>query len=302
LAANVRIYSGQNLLAERSTSIRGLTPRPKQADIGLHIEFPDTLRVGQTSDAIITLRNPGEVKLTGLNVELSWDQSLRATAVDSSNATRFRLGADGRSAVWAAQDLLPRLPGAGGDTNRPIKIAFECIAPAPGGSLSAQVTAAEGVQARANVTFQAVTNQVMPPVTPPVSPPGIQPRTGSWEIRLDDFNDPTMVGNEIRYSVTIRNNQNVPDRDVRVQLRLPPGVEFRSVVTLDGRPVGREFGENRTVSFEPINIVRAGEAITFIFVLVPQIPDVMVVRARVFSAEQRESVEAEQVTTVTPRN
>ncbi len=323
LAAKVRVYAGQNLLAERSVSILGVEPAPKRPAIGLKIDFPQTIRVGNTVNAVLTLRNSGETKLSGLNVELVWDPTLRATFVDSANAPRFRMGADGHSAVWEAQDLLPPLSANSGDMIRPMTISFESLSAAPQGSISARVAATEGVQAEDSVRFQAVTNPVTPPVTPPstlppinpdggimppVSPPasgagpGSQPRTGEWEIDLSDWGDPTVVGVPMRYIVTIRNNQNREDRDVRVELRLPQGVKFESVTNMfDGSPVQREFGADNTVLFAPINSVRAGEQIRYVFVLIPTIPDVMIVRARVYSAERKEPRMAEEDTTVQAR-
>ena len=323
LGAKVRVYAGQNLLAEKTASIRGMEPAPKRPDIGINVEFPETIRVGNTVNATVTLRNPGQVKLTGMNVELAWDPALRATYVDSSNATRFRLGADGRSAIWNAQDLLPPVSSSAGEYIVSLTIAFDCIAPAPQGSFTAKVAAAEGVQANDSISFRAVTNEVSPPVNPPVAPPGTgngnvlppvtpppvgstlgtQPRTGEWEIQLSDYGDPTVVGNQVRYTLTIRNNQNLIDRNVHVDLRLPQGVRFEGATNLfDGTPVSTEFGPNNSVSFAEINSVRAGESLTYVFVLVPQVPDVMLIRARVYSAERPTPREAEQDTTVQPRS
>lgn len=328
LGAKVRVYAGQNLLAERTTSVRGAEPAPKRPDVGINIEFPKTIRVGSTVDATVTLRNPGQVRLTGLNVELSWDPSLRATYVDRDNAPRFRLGADGRSAVWSAQDLLPPMSSSSGDMIRPITISFECIAPVTQGTLSAKVAAVEGVQASDSVTYQAAINQVSPPVTPPatlpptlppnmggsnvlppVTPPasggnsGTTQRTGDWEIQLSDWGDPTLVGNEVRYTVAIRNNQNLIDRNVRVDLQLPQGVQFKGATNLnDGTSVRTEFGSDNTLRFAEINSVRAQESLSYVFVLVPQVPGVIVVRARVYSAERLTPKETEQDTTVLPRS
>lgn len=322
LAANVRVYSGQNLLAERSTSILGLAPRPKRPDIGLSIEFPEQLQVGRTYDAYITIRNPGEVKLTGLNVELQWGASLIATAVDPSNASRFRLGADRQSAVWSTQDLLPPLPQDGGDMIRQLHLQFQCVASAPQAALSARVAANEGVQASDSRTYRAimspgqtpgpVTPPVLPPTNPSVDPPGgtvnppvlppAETRQGNWEIVLADYGDPTTVGLPVRYTVNITNKQNLIDRNVRIQLRLPPGVNFENAINIDGRPVRYEFGEGNTVSFEPINSVRPGESITYIVRVVPTVPGVMLLRARVLSTEKPEPVETQESTTVNPRN
>ncbi len=335
LPASVRVYSGQNLLAEQRTSVLGVEPRPKKPDIGISLEFPETVRVGNRVDAFVTLSNPGEVRLTGLNVELAWDASLRAAFVDSANFPRFRVGADGRSAVWSASDLLPPLSSDSGDMTQTMKVTFDCVAPTPQGAFNVRVAAAENVQASDAVNFQAVASAVTPPVSPPVTPPSTIPpnnnsnnnsnltppvtppvtppntgpgpnvpaRTGNWEINLSDYGDPTLVGNSVRYTVTIRNNQNLEDRDVRIEVQYPQGVNFEGVKNLfdTTTEVNKQFGPNNTVSFEPIRSVRAGEPITYVFVLRPDIPGLITIRARVFSAGRPDPVEAQQETTVQPR-
>ncbi|MCC7333598.1 MAG: DUF11 domain-containing protein [Pirellulaceae bacterium] len=331
LGAMVKIYAGQNLLAERSTSVLGVEPAPKRPDVGIRIEFPESIRVGSSNNATVILRNPGEVKLTGMNVELAWDPTLRARFVDSNNNARFRLSADGRSAVWDAQDLLPPVSRNSGESIRTLTLSFESMAPVTQGSITARVAAAEGVQANDAISFRAVASQVSPPGSPPVSPPtlppntgnsngspqtlppvnpppmgnglGSQPRTGEWEIKLSDYGDPTIVGNPVRYQVTIRNNQNQNDSDVRIELLLPQGVQFGGATSLvQAAAVDTTFGPDNSVLFAPINSVRAGETLDYVFVLVPQVPDVMLVRARVYSAAQGEPRYAEQDTTVLPKS
>jgi uncharacterized repeat protein (TIGR01451 family) len=303
LRSTVRVYSGEQLLAERSASVLGIQPKPRQPGVGVNIEFPESIQVGQTATAIVTVSNPSEVKLTGLNVEFNWDPSLRPTQVDNINASRFRVPPEGRTAVWNAQDLLPRMSGDG-DTIRQIRVAFECVAPAAQGAITVRATAAEGVQAEDNAPYRAITNQVVPPVTPPqdVLPPDGQARSGKLEISLSDFNDPTIVGAEIRYSVRVRNGQNVADRGVRIELRLPPGVSFASASNIRGDSVVYQFGSENTVIFEPIEFLRRDETINYIFVLIPQVPGYMRVQGRVYSSGQPTPSQIEETTTVNPRN
>ncbi len=326
LAANVRILAGENrVLAEQRVSVLGVPQRPKKADIGVSIEFPQTVRVNDVADAYITVRNPGEVPLTGLNVELNWDASLFPFEVDPENSTRIKVNPDNRSAVWNAQDLLPPPSSGAGATVRGLRLRFRTVGPAPRASFSARAVAAENVQATDSVDFQVITNPVVappvsPPVTPPAStlpptgnpnvlPPGIPPsssgttqRTGSWAIELSDWGDPTTVGNRIRYTVTIRNQQNLNDQNVRIEVRYPQGVQFGGATSLsDGSPVDTTFGENNSILFAPINSVRAGEDITYVFVLTPTIPGVMNIRARVYSDGQPTPVEDQEDTTAGPR-
>jgi hypothetical protein len=141
-------------------------------------------------------------------------------------------------------------------------------------------------------------------VTPPqdVLPPDGQARSGKLEISLSDFNDPTIVGAEIRYSVRVRNGQNVADRGVRIELRLPPGVSFASASNIRGDSVVYQFGSENTVIFEPIEFLRRDETINYIFVLIPQVPGYMRVQGRVYSSGQPTPSQIEETTTVNPRN
>lgn len=112
-------------------------PRNVQTSVSA-FEFPESIRVGSSNNATVILRNPGEVKLTGMNVELAWDPTLRVRFVDSNNNARFRLSADGRSAVWDGQDLLPPVLRNSGESIRTLTLSFESMAPVTQGSITAK--------------------------------------------------------------------------------------------------------------------------------------------------------------------
>ncbi len=299
LGARLQVLSGTQVLAEKSTSIRGLPPKPKQPNIGISIDFPETVVVGQTNQATIVLRNPGEVRLSDIRVELAIDPALRPSGVDQANSVRFRTGADGRTATWTPPDLLPRMTGDSGDTIIPLTVAFDVMAQVAQGAIAVRASSAEGVSAEETATFRAIANQVEPP--PPVTSPPEQARTGTWRISISEFGDPTTVGSQVRYRVRVTNDQNLPDRNVRVQLRVSQGVQFSSA-TLNGNPVNYEFGADNTVNFPTIQFVRSTESVDYDIVIVPQVPQQMVLRARVYSDSQPDPVEVAEETTVNARN
>lgn len=302
LAARLQVLSGDQVLSEKTTSIRGLPARQKQPDIGVTVEFPDTVQVGRSERAVITVRNPGEVKLTDIQVELLFDRSLRAKAVDVNNRTRFQLGADEQSATWSAQDLLPRASDSDGGFVRQIVIEFDILAPASQGAIQVRASAAEGVQADGSTAFQAITSEVTPPVTPPVRPPANAPRSGALELSLVDYGDPTLVDNELRYILTLTNSQNLPDRNIHVLIRVPQGVEFRRITNDDGLNVAYQYTGANTITLEDVQFMRSGETINFTLVVVPKIPQLMELRAQTFSDAHPDPVEASETTTVNPRN
>lgn len=298
LAAKLTVSSGNAVLAERSTSILGQTPRPKQPNIGVSIQFPESILAGTEQSAVVTLRNPGEVRLSGLKVELTFDPELEVFKISPENYQSFRLAADGRSATWSPQDLLPRLPGDGGDMIRRLQLSFRGKVPVAAAAIRVRATAAEGVQAEdiANVRIEA--GQVEPP--PQVTPPA-QARTGGMKIELDDLRDPTIVGLELRYALRITNDSNQADRNVQVEALLPPGVQLRQVST-DGNVFNPPRGAQGQLQFPVIQFMRPGDSINYILVVIPQVPQSMVLRARTMSDAQLQPVEASATTTVYARN
>src|SRR5690606_37617014 len=97
--------------------------------------------------AEIILRNPGEVKLSGLKVELAFDPELEISGVSPENYSNFRVAPDGRTATWSPQDILPRLPGNDGDRIRRLQLNFRGKVAVAAATIRIRATSAEGVQA-----------------------------------------------------------------------------------------------------------------------------------------------------------
>ncbi|WP_145082389.1 COG1361 family protein [Aureliella helgolandensis] len=297
-SASLKVLTGEKLLAEKSSNIQGLPARPKQPDIGISIEFPQTIQAGSINNAVITLRNPGEVKLTDIKVNLTLDPSLRATQVDRDNLSRFQLGADGNTAVWQARDLLPRLSGDSGDMIWQLFVTLQSRAAVQQGTLRVSVTAAEGVQAEASTNFAAISRTVDPPA--PVTPPAPTERTGAWRLILNGLGNPTTVNKEYRYALSVRNEQNQIDRNLHLEMRLSEGVRFLGV-TSNGATVQHRFGSDGTITFPVVNSVRANEQLEYTIVVVPTVPQTMLLRARAYSDGRPEAVETLEQTTVNPQ-
>ncbi|RMF44063.1 MAG: hypothetical protein D6753_03495 [Planctomycetota bacterium] len=299
LQARLRVFAGDQLLAEKSANILGVAAAPKRPDVDLSIEFPAEVTVGASDvRAVVTVSNPGEVALTDLKVDFEFDPALRPTAVDNVNAPRFQLGPDGRTAVWTAQSLFAR-PADGAPYMRQLIIGFDVLAPTDQGVLRARVTTGQGVSDEATATFRAIQPSAEPPPAAPVLPPESQ-RSGNLQLSIDDYGDPTIVNRPLRYDLTVTNAQNLPDRNVTVLIRLPQGVNLNQV-TRDGTPVEVQFAENNTVVLPRIQFIRPGESVTFFIVVTPQIPQLMELRAQAYSDARPEPVEASETTQVNLR-
>lgn len=298
LVARLTVRSGNNILAEKSASILGLPEKPKEPAIGVSIRFPETIRVGGRSTAEVTVRNPGEVKLTDIQVQLSVDPTLAVTRVDNANLRNLALSNDGLTGTWSAQDLLPRMPGDSGDVIRRLFVEFESKAPVEAGRISVRATSAENVQSEDSAQFRAIGNEVTPPA--PVTPPARETLTGELEVELIDYRDPANIGSEIRYDLIVTNGQNQPNRNVRVMLRLPEGVQIQQI-TSGGTQTSYEFIDKNTIALPDIQYLRSTDNVTYTLVLIPQVPQLMELRARVYSDQQPTPSEASETTTVNAR-
>lgn len=306
LAARLRIRSGEQILAEKSTSIRGLPEQAKEPKVEVSIDFPDTVRTGASNTAVISLRNSGEVKLTEVQVEIAIDPSLAARQVDSVNASRVRLSDDRLQLTWSAQDLLPRLPGDAGDIVRRLWIEFESRAEVTQGRIAASVTTAQGVQTQTTKSFQSRGLQSPSPVIPPgssapggqVTPPSdTKQRTGRLQVQLEDYDDPTVVGRELRYNLFVINDRDVTDRNVQVLLRKPEGVDVLRI-TQEGNPVNYRFLQDGTISLPSIQFIRPDERIIYFLVVIPKVPQLMTLQAQTYSDGQPEPFEVSESTQV----
>jgi uncharacterized repeat protein (TIGR01451 family) len=288
------LRSGNVVLAERSASILGLPPRPKQPDVRIDLQIQEALRIGEQALASLVLRNSGEVRLSGIRVEMAFDPELEIAGAENLN--EFRVAPDGRSAVWTPPDLLPRLPGNSGDMIRRFQLAFRGKAAIAEAAIRVRVTTAEGVNAEDTATVQIV-GTTPPPTTPTPSAPAA--RTGSLSIYLGDLGDPTNVGGQFRYALRVTNDSNLPNRNVRVEMRLPQGLEVLEVTTDGTRVATQRDGD--VLRLPAIQYMRPGEYFDYIVLVSPSIPQTAEAFARAYSDEQPEPVQDSETTTILPR-
>lgn len=312
----VKSSAGGSVLAERSVSILGLPQRPKTPRIEVSVRVQPEAYIGRTAQAIIEVANRGETMLSGINVDIQFDTALEPVQVDTANIGRVRL--ERGRLPWGPPDLQP------GQVFQLI-VNFLAKAPAPQAVISAVATSG-GVTASAQAQTQLISSSdVSPPVLPPTAgagpgssaapgsvlppasgaaqtAPAEPPRTGQWNIRIIDLHDPITVNSEARYDLVVVNNQNLPDRDVRIELLIPQGVILRDVVSGTGESVQtRVLEESGARQLPPLQFVRAGEQLRYTFVIVPTVPQQIRLLARVFSAGQPNPQQAAEPVTVNPR-
>ncbi len=289
--AVLEVLSGNTVLGERQSAILGTPAQPRRPELSVTVALQESIAIGTLGGAEITVRNSGQTTLTGLRVAIDCDPALRPRRVDSRNEGRVRMEQD--TLVWTPQDLMR---GTSGDSVIQLFVEFEGISPSPQANVVVRATSAQNVQDEARAVTRVVGGG------PSGVGPSPTPRTGTLDISLIDFNDPTTVDTPIRYGLKVSNGTSGPDRNIRVQLRLPNGVELREITeTFRGTAVNF-VRDNDTFELTPrINYLREGESVDYTIIIVGRIPNVYQIDARVLSDAQPNGVATSQTTTINPR-
>jgi hypothetical protein len=304
LPAKIKVLSGNSILAERSSAVFGTKPAPKMPGIDVSISFPENVTVGSRSRAMIAVKNTGRTTLTGIRLFINSDPTLRAIATDADNKPLVRSTDNtGQRLEWTPRDMLP---GTDGETIAQLLIEYEAQAPVAQAGILVEATCNEQVRDQAQAMTRIASSGVMPPgVQPGVQPPGdggiggLQPRTGALRITLNDFEDPTNVGKTFRYALGVTNNQNLGDRNVRIQLKMPPEIELLGVSTLTGNNVAVTRNADGVFEFQTEKFLGPGQDLQYVLTARGVVAREQVeVAARVFSDEQPAPQEVTTTTTI----
>lgn len=330
--ARLIVQSGNALIADRNAGILGLPARKRQPDIGVEIVFPTDrqsriLRAGELHKAQILVKNTGATTLTNLEVQISADENqFQFVGVDRPNEN-FASGSRG-NVRWTPPNMLP---GQGSDTIRVLLLEVRVFAPTPLAAINVIARSAEGVQATATAQVEIRDDRVAnpplggnpvmpnpnndpglgggvmppannPPINPaPNNPPANNPPSGRLRISINDFNDPEVVGKEIRYSVRIANDSNQISGRTQVELRVSEGAELLAVSS-DGSNVTPRRGANGTIVLPTLEAFRVGEEVAYTIYMRSRIPQVMRIEATVRSDLFPNGETANETTTITAAN
>jgi uncharacterized repeat protein (TIGR01451 family) len=290
--AAIRVKSGEAIIGEQKSAILGIPPAPKVPGIAVAVSFPESVTVGNTARAEITLRNTGQTTLTALRVAINSDPALRPKRVNSENLSRVRF--DGQSLVWSPQDLMR---GTSGDSIIQIFVDYEAVAPATQANIVAQATCTQQVQDEARAVTRIVGGNVPPSSTGPQVP-----RSGQLDISLVDFDDPTTIRTPIRYGLRITNGQNQPDRNIRIQLKIPQGLELQGITeTLTGKQINFRRDGDILEFVETIKFLRDTDSVDYTVIIVGLVPNLYEIGAAVASDGQPSWKTTSQSTTINAR-
>ncbi|MFT5523858.1 MAG: putative repeat protein (TIGR01451 family), partial [Pirellulaceae bacterium] len=227
------------------TATASRTPEPRY---GLQIEKqgPQRLRVGDTAQFVIFVKNTGDTALTNVVVSDTYERSFRPTKATEG----YNLQTPGELR-WN----IPRLePGV---TQR-FDIDCLCVRADNGAQNQASVTCDQGIRDDSQTVTEVIGAIGAGGAVGGIHPADTGPQVGDVKrlvIEVADFADVIKVGGETEYIVTLKNPLQMSHKDVVVTLIVPPGMSIRKV---EAEVPTKSVERNKAV-LERIAELRAGE-------------------------------------------
>lgn len=222
------------------------------------------VQVGERTLFRVNVTNTGPIPLTNVRVTEIVDTTLNPFKSTINAQT------NNRTFTWTIPRLLPTKFTV-------LEILCDCPTVTPQACNSVTVMCDQNVtlSQEACVEVVAIPRAALeaPPIIPPGAsngasdntpnpgPPATQP-SGQLTVTLTDSNEGVKPGELIEYVLTVQNNFDTADENVKIAVEFPVGIRF---VKLTGnyRPQVGESDDGRVISIEPIGVLRRGETITF---------------------------------------
>lgn len=240
---------------------------------------PRELRVGQTAEFFITIKNTGEVPLTNLRISDGYELSL-----DPVNATDgFTVGRE--ELVWT----LSRLEV--GKTHQ-LQVNCRCVSPTDRACNRVTVTCEERPPLVDESCVKILPNEET--MAPSVESPGEARLT----LSITGLDQPVALGGTARYRVFVQNEGTAPANSTRLVVILPPEL---SVVREGTRPRVRATFQQQRIVFEPVAELRPGEPMTFEIQAQANQPGKVSILAELTSDELKEPLKKSEQTEILER-
>jgi uncharacterized repeat protein (TIGR01451 family) len=230
---------------KRLTASEARAPEP-QYGIKIDKQGPQRLRVGDTAQFVIFVKNTGDTVLTNVLVSDTYEKSFRPTK--ATDGVDLQIPGELR---W----LIPRLEP--GRTER-FDIDCLCVRADNGAQNQASVTCDQGVRDASQTVTEVIGQLGGGGGVGGIHPADTGPQIADVKrliVEVADFADIIKVGGETEYLVTLKNPLQMSHKNVVVTITAPPGMSIRKVEA----SVPTAKVERNVVVLERIAELRAGE-------------------------------------------
>ncbi len=279
----------QNVIAQTSACIQAVTPTPKVPGVTIRVVPRDgrtTIPANGRFVVSAIVENTGEIVLRNLQISLRIGPELTVTSAPGGAFVGSQ-----RQVVWNIPALQPRFGNTAGQS---VTVEAELQADRFTAQTVVEASVVSEEQAvgndRLNLTIDAGGSVLPPDASPADGQPGPAIRAGDWNLQIQPLTNPARVGEDARFTITVRNDQNLFDRNLILELRVSDEAEISSISVI-GTNLGKSYTDARRVRFDPIREVRPGETVTWNLTVRPRLPGKVTVEAAIAS-EQKPTVQS----------
>lgn len=210
-----------------SATSKKTTTAFRAAEINVAIVGPDAVYLDQPSTYRVTVKNTGEAPAVGTKLVVQTDPNLRIDRVSkSTSADKAPDASTEGQLTWELGDLAP---------NAESVVSFTGVG--KGAEAMEHTATATALCARSEDLAATATTVTQTEI---ISLPALR-------LEMIDDHDPVQVGENVTYSINVKNQGQGDDRNVQVVVKLPEGLTH---VSNEGSSNGKVDGQ--TITFEPV--------------------------------------------------
>lgn len=199
----------------------------RAAELNVEIAGPDAVYLDQPSTYRVTVKNAGEAPALGSKLVVKADSDLRIDRVSkSTSADKAPEIGDDNTLTWELGDLAPGAESV---------VSFTGVG--KGADQLEHAATASSVCSRSQDLAATATTVAETAI---ISLPALR-------LEMVDDHDPVQVGENVVYTINVKNQGRGDDRNVQIVVKLPDGLTY---VSSEGSSNGKADGQ--TVAFEPV--------------------------------------------------
>lgn len=245
---------------------------PARREIAIRKTGPLGATIGDHPKFQIEVTNTGQVPLRNVRIVDTYDTGLRP--VQASEGSQYEEPPGQYRLTWIVDQL-----GPGQFARFDVECVCERVADRVCGR--ATVAAEDGTRDEDEVCVD------------------IRSDKQALSVTVSENADPVARGNDVVYTVEVKNNSTVTETQVLLNFELGPGLEFKPLGTFSPRRTGRDFQQDgNTIRFNPMAEIRPGETARYTIRTTATQAGSVGVRAVVTGGSLRGEISVPEATTI----
>ena len=280
----VRGPNGAYATKQACVNVAAAPPKPAQAAVSVQVSMPQT-----PNQSVFRVNDLINYRIDVLNTDPTLTaQNVKVTMAFDAGLTVVQLSQGANPIPGGMEMTIPNLPPTK-PNEQPLAIGVQCRCVAPTQRACGTVTLSDATGQRST---QPLCVQILPALPAPAT------SQSGLTVSIHAVNNPIRQNGETDCRITITNGGLNPERQVQLQIHVPPTVQ---IVGTPSGPSAVQSSDNQTVTFQPVLEMRQTETLPQYTVrLRPMTPGPVEISAQLISQNTLQPIRATETITVNP--